>query len=91
MQKQFFLPHHTVLGIIPAKAHLFDASLTPQQIGLILNDNLKFGPQIQDLSAIMIDFRSFLYVLNGGLAKMNGMIRVHPGDQNKQLNNLLVR
>jgi hypothetical protein len=78
-----YLPHHAVVKESSTTTKLrvvFDGSLKSSN-GFSLNDNLMCGPVIQpDLFTIVVNFRTYQFVLSGDLTKMYRSVRLHPDD-----------
>jgi hypothetical protein len=78
-----YLPHHAVVKESSTTTKLrvvFDGSLKSFN-GFSLNDNLMCGPVIQpDLFTIVVNFRTYQFVLSGDLTKMYRSVRLHPDD-----------
>lgn len=79
----FYLPHHAVVRQDSSTTKtrvVFDGS-SKTSTGISLNDTLMVGPKLQDdLFAILIRYRSFIYTLTADIEKMYRQIRVHPCD-----------
>jgi len=77
----FYLPHHCVFKITGRSSKLrvvFDASCK-SSTGVSLNDALMVGPIVQqDLTSILIRFRTFSYVFAADIVKMYRQVLVHP-------------
>ncbi|XP_038106952.1 uncharacterized protein LOC119766466 [Culex quinquefasciatus] len=83
----FYLPHHCVLRPTSTTTKLrvvFDGS-AKTSTGVSINDVLRIGPTIQnDLTAILLRFRGFQFVLTLDIPKMFRQVRVHPEETRYQ-------
>lgn len=79
----FYLPHHCVIKERSATTKVrvvFDASAKSSS-GISLNDTLLIGPTIQDtLFAILLRFRTHMFVLTADIEKMFRQINVDSHD-----------
>jgi len=77
----FYLPHHSVLKETNQGSKLrvvFDASCK-SATGISLNDTLLVGPVVQqDLTSILMRFRTFRYVFTADIIKMYRQILIDP-------------
>ncbi|XP_014614817.1 PREDICTED: uncharacterized protein LOC106792810 [Polistes canadensis] len=75
----YYVPHHAVLSeksVTTKLRMVFDASAKSNS-GILLNDALIIGPNIQDdLFSIIIRFRTYAYVITGDIEKIYRQIRV---------------
>lgn len=82
-----FLPHHVITkdsATTPYRV-VFDASAKGKN-GLSLNDFLIKGPKLQeDLSQILLRWRTYRFVFTADVEKMFRQILIHPEDQRNQL------
>ncbi|XP_039281639.1 uncharacterized protein LOC120350817 [Nilaparvata lugens] len=86
-EKAYYLPHHVVIKESSSTTKyrvVFDASAKGSN-GVSLNSILMTGPTIQqDISSIILRFRTHLYVMTSDITKMYRMIKVHPDDYHLQ-------
>lgn len=83
----FYLPHYCVLKDSAKGTKLrvvFDRSCKTDT-GLSLNDSMMVDPVVQeDLTSILMRFRTFKYVLVGDIVKMYRQILLHPSQTQLQ-------
>lgn len=76
-----YLPHHCVFKTAGQSSKIrvvFDAS-SKTSTGVSLNDALLVGPVVQqDLTTILMRFRTFRYVIVADIIKMYRQILIHP-------------
>ncbi|XP_036150741.1 uncharacterized protein LOC118648525 [Monomorium pharaonis] len=79
--RAFYLPHHCVFKTSEPSSKIrvvFDASCK-STTGVSLNDTLRVGPVVQqDLTSIVMRFRTFKFVLTADIIKMYRQVLVHP-------------
>ncbi|XP_011883919.1 PREDICTED: uncharacterized protein LOC105571059 [Vollenhovia emeryi] len=82
-----YIPHLPVIREDSATTHLrvvFNASSNTSN-GLSLNDHLLAGPKLQnDLSSVILQWRTFKYIYTADIAKMYRQIQVNEQDINYQ-------
>jgi len=80
-EQSYYLPHHCVFkgsGPSPKIRVVFDASCKSAS-GVSLNDALSVGPVVQqDLTSILLRFRTFAYVLVADIVKVYRQVLIHP-------------
>lgn len=86
-QQPYFIPHHAVFKENSSTTKtrvVFDASHKSSN-GNSLNDLLLIGPKIQDdLSTILLRWRTYPVAFTGDVEKMYRQILIHPEDQHLQ-------
>lgn len=81
---QYFIPHHHVWksGKKESKFRVVFNASSKSRANLSLNDVLMIGPIIQqDLTSILIRFRTYLVAVVGDIEKMYRQVSLHPDDQ----------